>query len=407
MKINCPICKSYLIKKNIINLKCDSFDESKLYKKIKVNYCKQCSHIFNDISSKKYNNIKLYYQKEYANINLRNNSHKVKEKNFKNSYNQKNNKNLYNFIKNKTNFSNKIHILDLSCGTGSFLKFLKKKNNLLQLHGNEPIKKYYLQLKKIKYIKSSKFEFEKYSSCLKFDIIILDQALEHIKKIQIVKLKIKKYLKDNGSLIIGVPDSSRYYKYNFFPFYWFIMREHIHHFNKMSVLKLFSDFQFIKSKKTEYFIFENNIKMPNEYFLFKKKVKINKKNDNKLLFKKKLFFDKQLKYIKSSKKNLKKIKKKLFSQINSKNFLFIYGLGREFFFLFQYISKISKNYIFIDNNKFKNCLFFKRQKLYNFNSVLSKFQIKQIFISSYVHKKNIQNSLKKSQKIKNFKIINV
>ena len=41
----------------------------------------------------------------------------------------------------------------------------------------------------------------------------------------------KRVLADDGYLCIGIPDASRYDKMYFFDFFWFLIREHIQHFD--------------------------------------------------------------------------------------------------------------------------------------------------------------------------------
>jgi SAM-dependent methyltransferase len=98
--------------------------------------------------------------------------------------------------------SKKISILDYGCGNGSFLKYLKL-NNFEDLTGFEF---------NIREEKNKRITFYNDLKCLKnskkkFDVIVLNHVLEHIKDPVIKLTMIKKYfLKNNGKIFIEVPN---------------------------------------------------------------------------------------------------------------------------------------------------------------------------------------------------------
>lgn len=129
-------------------------------------------------------------------------------------------------------------LLDIGCGTGDFLEIAQKNN--WSISGIEPN----AQARDIanKKTKNLVFEtkqllnFEKHS----FDVITLWHVLEHLPKLEDHVAVFKKLLKENGTLIIAVPNhksyDAKYYK-NFWAA--FDVPRHLWHFNKTSISILF------------------------------------------------------------------------------------------------------------------------------------------------------------------------
>lgn len=142
--------------------------------------------------------------------------------------------------------SNKItadqDILDIGCGGGGLLELLSQKGfkNLYGYDGSEGC---------INLVKSKIPSFSGFSGNFKavdfynifnkkFDCIVISHVLEHIYDLKNFILSIKGALKDNGILYIEVPDTSRYFNFFYGPFHYF-SAEHINHFTKDSLSKLF------------------------------------------------------------------------------------------------------------------------------------------------------------------------
>jgi len=92
-----------------------------------------------------------------------------------------------------------------------------------------------------------------------FDIVILDQVLEHIINLKLAMKEIKRVLDKGGICYINVPDVERYDD-----MYWYIMREHVQHFNLTS-LKLLAQshgFELVDYKRTEINMI-GTLKLPN------------------------------------------------------------------------------------------------------------------------------------------------
>lgn len=131
------------------------------------------------------------------------------------------------------------NLLDVGCGTGDFLQFAQKFN--WTVTGIEPN----LEARKIANSKTnnSVYNIEQLLSFPKqsFDIITLWHVLEHLPNLKEHVSILKSLLKENGTLLIAVPNynsyDAKYYK-NFWAA--FDVPRHLWHFNQDSISKLFS-----------------------------------------------------------------------------------------------------------------------------------------------------------------------
>ena len=155
----CPVCdhfSSELFK--FIN--CESFDNSNLYKDVRIHKCRKCGHLFNVLDGKEIQNLRKYYKEEH------------------------------------------------------------KKNTVS--HATQDI--LYLGINDVYSIPAADNSF---------DVVILDQVLEHLTDLKLVMKEIKRVLTKSGLCFISVPDIEGYKDEN----YWYIMREHVQHFS-IDCLKL-------------------------------------------------------------------------------------------------------------------------------------------------------------------------
>lgn len=135
----------------------------------------------------------------------------IKAKNFSDFNNLRyknecNYKNTNQRLKIMANLVNKKHkVLDLGCGTGDFLRLIKKNNN--QIEGLEISKKVAsIGIKRGLKIKiadlSKKFPYSKNT----FDTITAGEIIEHIYDTDFFLEEIKRILKPNGNVIISTPN---------------------------------------------------------------------------------------------------------------------------------------------------------------------------------------------------------
>ncbi|WP_394801756.1 MULTISPECIES: class I SAM-dependent methyltransferase [Tenacibaculum] len=127
-------------------------------------------------------------------------------------------------------------ILDIGAGTGDFLATCKNDN--WQVLGIEPNKK-------AREIAASKnITLQENISIVenkKFDVITLWHVLEHVENLEEYIQQLKALLKENGTLIIAVPNYKSY-DANHYKKYWaaFDVPRHLWHFSQTSISKLFS-----------------------------------------------------------------------------------------------------------------------------------------------------------------------
>ena len=257
--MECPICNSrhngqvkFIISEN--------FDYSYLYRNIRIVRCTRCGHIFNDISKEELINLHKYYEEEYAPINLsatddtdRPGSETANER-----YDH-----MLSFIKKYSDKESRV--LDIGCGAGGLIKYLKSKY-YVNLYGIDPIEAYVKEAKdeNIKVGNVFNIPFDDNS----FDIVVLDQVLEHLNDLNKAMKEIHRVLDKGGICVIGVPDVERYDD----EIYFYLMREHLQHF-KLETIKLLAqnnEFELINYHKSSYHMI-GRICLPNIIAVLKKR----------------------------------------------------------------------------------------------------------------------------------------
>ncbi|WP_298883044.1 class I SAM-dependent methyltransferase [uncultured Polaribacter sp.] len=135
-------------------------------------------------------------------------------------------------------------ILDIGAGTGDFLKVCK--DNGWTTEGTEPsIDAVNIAAQKGVFLKQSLDEIEN----KKYDVITLWHVLEHVEMFSDYVTKLKNLLKEDGKLIIAVPNFKSY-DANFYKEYWaaFDVPRHLWHFSQTSIHKIFSEEDMIVEK---------------------------------------------------------------------------------------------------------------------------------------------------------------
>jgi len=238
----CPVC--YCDYSELHKLfTCESFDDSYLYKDIVIKKCNNCGHQFNEITSKELRNLQKYYEEEYAPINLSSEDKAGDRPGSNNKATIERYEQLFTFMCRYFNPDSRV--LDVGCAMGGFMKYLEERG-ALDVCGIEPIESY------VKKANNSDINLGNVYSIPfpdnSFDIVILDQVLEHLANPRLAMKEIKRVLDKGGLCCISVPDANRYYND-----YFYFMREHLQHFN-LTGLKLLAEasgFELLNFRESE------------------------------------------------------------------------------------------------------------------------------------------------------------
>ncbi len=336
--ITCPICNSKETN-NILELDCGNFNNSTLYQFVKLNVCKKCGHVYNILSLDDINGLMKYYNNEYSQINLSSTDKIGDRPGSSNLFTLKRHTQLYSLISPYINASSKV--LDVGCAMGGFLDYLYNQG-LSNLYGIDLIEDYvsYAQKKGIYNIKLGNAESIPFEDNT-FDLLILDQVIEHLIDPIKVFQEARRVLSQDGIICIGIPDASRYDEIYLFDFYWFIMREHVHHFdiNHLKLVAELEGFKLESSSKNQTPMVSEKYILPNLNAIFRLTSEKCGLNISESCFK----LENRVKnYIKNEFKRLNRKKKVIDDLIKSQKPLYFWGIGREFLYLYA-------------STKLKNC----------------------------------------------------
>jgi len=381
--MDCVICGSNDYKV-ILNLNCGGFDYSHLYDTVTVVSCNNCGHIFNYLTDEQVKGLNDYYLDEYSQCNITspNKTGDIPGNNSIDSLNRYGE--LYKTIINDVKKESKI--LDVGCAMGGFLWSL---NGLCDnLYGIDPSQRF-IDIAKNKLINITQGTAEQIPfQNNTFDIVVADQVVEHLIDPNIFFLEARRVIKDNGILCISVPDASKYYKNSFFDFYFFLMREHIQHFgpSQLKQIAYNNGFTMLEYKTTFPNLISKSGKLPNLTMKFIKKpttIYYKMEDQNKSV----------LDYIDESYKQLIKRRKEI-NNIKINGILGIYGVSREFNYLWNNTPLNKFNVKLFDDTKQKQ-----RMRIDSMEVLPSDFikdcNIPKIMITSFAHIETMNDKLKK------------
>lgn len=392
--LDCPICESAEVT-GILDLACGNFDKSSLYPAVRLNVCGNCGHVYNKLTSGEVDGLMQYYNEEYAPANL-SSTEKTGDRpgsNNKNTLARYNHQ--YNLIEKHISRDSKV--LDIGCAMGGFLDYLHGKgfNNL---SGIDVTENYVLQAKtknlyNIKLGDAESIPFPDKS----FDLLVMDQVLEHL--IEPIKAfeEAKRVLNEGGMFCLGVPDASRYELNYFFDFYWFIMREHIQHFDieHLKLLAAKTGFELVGFRNSETPIMSDKMILPNLNALFRLtgnagKLEITGECSS--------LKDKIKKYVADELKRLEDKKAILNKLSESRIPVYVWGMGREFLYLYESAGLRRCNIAgLIDMNPFKQNNFTMDGRKITGSSILNHATADSVvIITAVAHAVQIENTLKEN-----------
>ena len=196
--------------------------------------CKNCGHVqIYPIPTLSQEKIFYNMNKQEKNLNIKLNISEIKKKNL-NDTNRR-----VKFVSNLVKKNDKI--LEIGSGYGLFLDSMGKLGyDVIGIEISNERRKISKKITKTKILNVNILD-EKLNSP-KVDVIVLFHVLEHISKPVIFLKKLKKLLKNNGKIIVEVPNHNDHQlksnkKYR--EFYW--QRAHIHYFTPKIFQKIFHE----------------------------------------------------------------------------------------------------------------------------------------------------------------------
>ena len=355
-KVKCPICDSNKFKRfniksrhsscptkrGIFNLKC--FDV----------ICKECSFVYSNPEPTS-SSLKKFYSNKFLNKSL------------DPDYDVKKQLNFFKRIAKK-----KQSILEIGSSNDYLIKVLKK--NGYNAHGSDLLTK--------TTIKNNKYDF-----------ILLNHTLEHIPNPKNYLKKIKNKIKDQGRLIIEVPDLNQYESDD-----TLLTAEHIHHFTDDTLKNLLvnSGYKFIGKNK------EHNSRKYSVRMIFQKtnikktSIKLNQKlvqRTQKIFAKALILNEKRMNNFKNLSNKINKLKK---------YDIYFWGCNSIFVNIYYFLNKYSKKNLKLVDENFKNIKYLKIDKKNKIliqnpkNNLIKKSHLVKFIICAISWKESIKKKIVKN-----------
>lgn len=276
----CPVCES---SNNLLIIKISSPEllHKLLLNDILVNKCIECHHIYNELKPEDYSNILKYYEESYSLANLENDNSTTDKPGSLNEFSIKRYELTAEFLLQSC--LKDVNILDIGCAEGGFLKFLSNRG-FHNLSGIDTSTSYLTAAKKSS--PQINFKIGVAESIpfpdAHFDVIVIDQVLEHLHHPLIALDEISRVLREDGKVIVGVPNVSWYSRVGFFPYYWYLLKEHLQHFNIATLNHLFGrkSYTLLSYREALTPMISSDVPLPNTIAVYKKEFDL--LNENRL-----------------------------------------------------------------------------------------------------------------------------
>lgn len=224
----CPICSGTEF---VDFITCQDYTTSKEF--FTIQQCKECQLLLTNPRPTP-DNIAHYYQSpDY--ISHGTNSTRL----FDRLYTQARSVSLKRKLKLIKKYKEEGNVLDYGCGTGEFLKFMKR--NQWNVYGVEPSDIARTKASKLLPKESSIVDRLESLPQTKFDVITLWHVLEHVHQPAQLLAKLKSMLTKDGYIFVAVPNYESY-DAQFYRQYWagYDVPRHLWHFHKDAIRWLFS-----------------------------------------------------------------------------------------------------------------------------------------------------------------------
>jgi SAM-dependent methyltransferase len=349
-RLNCTICGSSHAEE-LLSLNCATIDSSALYQNVRIHTCGNCGHIYNQLSHMDKQGLIQYYQHEYAPVNMASHHNKDNQSGTNIQFSTPWYAQLYTLMKPFVN--PKDRVLDVGCAMGGYLNYLHQQG-FDSLFGVDIVNLYvdYADKDAPFTIQTGNAESIPFDS-LFFDCLVMDQVMEHLIEPRKAFIEARRVLRPGGILSIAVPDANRYKECFFFDFYWFILREHIQHFDieHLKWLGATEGFELVCQERSNVPMMSESMILPNLNTVFRRS------DDLRTTDVKNEYFDlrETIKdYIAEDSQRLNS-KRELIEQIKkSQKLIYIWGIGREFLYLYEEAGLKQCNIsALIDNNSYK------------------------------------------------------
>lgn len=266
----CPVCGN---RNSVVILKIDSPELLQVLPQdvISIRQCEKCAHVFNEITSNEYLRILQYYKESYSDKNVEKNNNSTDTPGSMNEYSLNRYEQTAKFLVNSCSPDSKI--LDVGCAQGGFLNVLASKN-FSSLYGIDVSERFLNEARKTNDnidFRNANVENIPFPDSF-FDVVILDQVLEHLAVPSRALIEIHRVLKVEGNVIFGVPNLNKYQEMSFFVHYWFLLKEHLQHFTIGVLTRLLRQYKFKLIAHEEIFtpILSRVVCLPNLVAVFEK-----------------------------------------------------------------------------------------------------------------------------------------
>lgn len=346
----CAICGCFEGKR-LLKMDCDCFDGSPLYREIRIIACESCGHVYNELTAKEQQGLADYYATEYLLTNVSAPAGSGDRPGSRSRFSVQRYGRLLTLVKKYVACSSSI--LDVGCAMGGFLEYMNGKG-FSRLYGIDPVKEF------IGYAPQGK-GFDVRVGCAEsipyedsqFDMVIMDQVLEHVIDPRSALCEARRVLKVGGYLCISVPDASRYEESDSFDYYWFLLKEHIHHFDleHLRYLGKSMGLELIEYHRSLTPMMSEIMLLPNLTVIFRSTdggAFTHGKDSN-------LFVLEEMirKYISRETKKTERTKRMIEDILRSYDEIHVWGVGREFLYLYTHTCLKEAVKRLIDLNRYK------------------------------------------------------